>query len=105
MHRSVLELIYHFFPIGGSDKTELLAAAPLLDYLRIKSGDTIVHSFPLLNQHAEQVELENPTRAQSRAAGDCEEEGATFAAGRQEVENLCKKLSPGKREAWGEGVL
>lgn len=33
-----------FFPKGGSDKTELLATAPMLDYLRTKSGDGTVHS-------------------------------------------------------------
>lgn len=44
----------------------------------------------------------------SGAAEDCEEEGATefpsnCAAGKQEVENLCGKSSPGRRERWGGG--
>lgn len=68
------------FPIGGSDKTQLLATAPMLDYLRIKSGDTIVHSI---------LSSQSPRRAggsgrlllwegpYSGAAEDCEEEGAT----------------------------
>lgn len=81
--------------------------------LGIKSGNTTAYSIP---------SSESPGRAfgsgrlslcegpHSQAAEVCEEEGAaqspsTCAAGRQEVENFCRKSSPGRREKWGESVL
>lgn len=47
-----------FFPIGGSDKTELLATALMLDYLKVSQIIPLFIPFPLLNHHAEQVEVE-----------------------------------------------
>lgn len=68
-----------------------------------------------MNDHAEQVEVEDcpserdPTLEQEKTVKNKEQHNphspSTCAAGRQEVENLCGKPSPGRREGWGEDVL